>query len=1062
MTFQQPFADYEILARVGSGAMGTVFKARQKKLNRIVALKVLKPSLARDARYVDRLRREARIVAALNHPNIVAGHDLGEEAGYHFFVMEFVEGRSLKDLLAEWGTFPEEQVLDVAIQITSALDHAFRKGVIHRDVKPGNVLIDAHGHVKLTDMGLAKGPTDLTITRDGATVGTPQYISPEQARDPQSADIRSDLYSLGCTLFHMATGQPPFVGSTLAEVLTKVLQDRAPTAHGINPGIGDGLSLVIRKLLAKDPDLRYQDPEALMEDLERVRRSEQPDVDVSQLDSGERRSPWYRSPVMVAGVAGGFAVLALVAVVALWMRGDGGDGPVWTSESLKREIGERLAAAPDFAAKHAVLDAASRALADERLRPILESMRVAVESSLRTELVRSLTETCAAEATALRNWLSGAGVGRVPDEYLREVFDPLVRRTHRIGIAELPAGTRDALSAQFRRLVDDALERRDAAYRADLDEYAARRIDRAVEDQIEGGDFVAAERVLRDAIAAWYAQEGRPAAVDLPAALRAATDDLLTKRESTWMQRIAEAEQRRSSALREEVQRSVAMLDGAEAERDPRRTMREFERLREELLELYPATRFRSSSDPWPKVEAELRIYERKVRGAVEALDELALDDLIRLVLQGLLDGGEIRDAIVWVDLLDLVGERAVERRRRFRQWLDDASQAERQLAERVHAAGGSVRTTRAVDGVDEPATLVAAPASGGSPFRFETRTGFADARPAAIRWSDVVRATGTGGGLPDSARRGIAFLLALSGDLGRAVAEYAAVDEADARRFTADVVDRIKLLRPRAKSEADALLDELLAAFRTKDVVRVQLALDRMSDTAIAERFADDRRVREVAQWVQRERTRRSLDGRLRQSFPGATVEVDEALGFVVDLRGAALPVGEGFVRSPNGLRIAVDGAPAWVFRIADEKRAFVSIELDVAFPDPSTGPRVVLLDAAGIGVVFGLLHDGSVVAKVVPAEILGRPEALRRAMQKSIESTWLEPRAWVLPGIRQTLRVDVEPSRGRQHVVVKFARVVLADETVSIDAPAGPLAVRVQGTSSVEIARLGIAARN
>ena len=142
MNFAQPFSGYEILERVGSGAMGTVFKARDKKLGRIVALKVLKPSLARNERYVERLRREARIVAALNHPNIVTGYALGEEGGYHFFVMEYVEGDSLKHLLSEWGMFPEEQVLDVAMQVTAALDHAFAQGVIHRDIKPGNILID--------------------------------------------------------------------------------------------------------------------------------------------------------------------------------------------------------------------------------------------------------------------------------------------------------------------------------------------------------------------------------------------------------------------------------------------------------------------------------------------------------------------------------------------------------------------------------------------------------------------------------------------------------------------------------------------------------------------------------------------------------------------------------------------------------------------------------------------------------------------------------------------------------------------------------------------------------
>ena len=323
VTFAQPFKDYEILERVGSGAMGTVFRARQKRLNRIVALKVLKPMLARNTNFVERLKREARIVASLNHPDIVAGYDLGEEGGYHFFVMEFVEGKSLATLLKEWGAFPETQVLDVATRVASALDHAFKKGVIHRDVKPGNILIDPDGRAKLTDMGLAKAPEDVTITQEGATVGTPQYISPEQARDPSKADVRSDLYSLGATMFHMCTGQPPFVGTTLANVIHAVIHSRAPTAAAINPAVTDGLGLVIKKLLAKDPGLRYQTPADLLSDLHRVRRAEPPQVDEAAL-SGEEGSGAAPSRVfgrqrvyLVAGVAA--ILLGSVAYFA-WPR----------------------------------------------------------------------------------------------------------------------------------------------------------------------------------------------------------------------------------------------------------------------------------------------------------------------------------------------------------------------------------------------------------------------------------------------------------------------------------------------------------------------------------------------------------------------------------------------------------------------------------------------------------------------------------------------------------------------------------------------------------------------
>ena len=317
--FAQPFSDYEILERIGAGAMGTVFRARQKKLERIVALKVLKPLLSRNPQYVDRLRREAQIVARLNHPNIVKGYDLGEEGGYHFFVMEYVDGRSLKDLLREWGRFPEEQALGLGLQIARALEHAYKLGITHRDVKPGNILIDQEGNAKLTDMGLAKGPADATITQDGGTVGTPQYISPEQAKDPTKADTRSDLYSLGATLYHMVTGTPPFSGESLAQIIEQVLYQKADSAGRLNPDLTDGFNLVLRKLLAKDAGKRYQNPSELIADLERIERREAPRIDPRQLDQSRPR----RRGRLWAGVAGLLVVAAgAVAWWAPWVARD--------------------------------------------------------------------------------------------------------------------------------------------------------------------------------------------------------------------------------------------------------------------------------------------------------------------------------------------------------------------------------------------------------------------------------------------------------------------------------------------------------------------------------------------------------------------------------------------------------------------------------------------------------------------------------------------------------------------------------------------------------------------
>ncbi len=282
----QPFPDFEILGKIGSGSMGAVFLARQLSLDRLVALKVLKPSLSRDERYVERLSREARLVARLDHPNIVHAYDLRQERGYHFFVMEYVEGRSLRDLLKDWGRLPEEQVLRIGIQVGLALEHARKHGIIHRDIKPANILVQEDGNVKLADLGLAKGPEALSATRHEGeeTLGTPLYMSPEQARDSSSADIRSDIYSLGATLFHASCGVPPFRGTNLSEVLTQVLQSPPPSPRSVFPGISKGLDLVLRKCLLKDPARRYQLPLEMVKDLERVQATELPAVEPGELE----------------------------------------------------------------------------------------------------------------------------------------------------------------------------------------------------------------------------------------------------------------------------------------------------------------------------------------------------------------------------------------------------------------------------------------------------------------------------------------------------------------------------------------------------------------------------------------------------------------------------------------------------------------------------------------------------------------------------------------------------------------------------------------------------------
>jgi serine/threonine-protein kinase len=451
MTFAQPFANYEILARVGAGSMGTVFKARQKHLDRIVALKVLKPALARDARFVERLEREGRTVARLNHPNIVTAYDLGHEGGYHYLVMEFVEGKSLRQLLTEWGRFPEAQVLQLAREMAGALAHAHECGVTHRDIKPANILIDGEGRAKLTDLGLARAETDLALTRDGATVGTPQYISPEQARNPRDADIRSDLYSLGATLFHMLTGQPPFRADAIGELIDKVLHERPDSVVELVADVSDGLSLVIRKLLAKDPSLRYQSPTELLADLDRVERRELPDVDVEELDHDRvaartdvRSEP--RRPRRIAWVSRAALVLlgvGLGVAVALWWRSNESAA---TRLRLEKQLAEQSLARGRFE----VLDrVAGDALGSEA--EIVAALRGSAVADLEREVLDELREIRGIDDRSLVASLELDASTRDGGEFIRRVAVPrLLQRTgyrpETLPTAELRATAQRALA----------------------------------------------------------------------------------------------------------------------------------------------------------------------------------------------------------------------------------------------------------------------------------------------------------------------------------------------------------------------------------------------------------------------------------------------------------------------------------------------------------------------------------------------------------------------------------------------------------------------------------------
>src|SRR5689334_7378163 len=213
---------YELISKIGQGAMGTVYKAKQVSMDRVVAIKVLSSKYSKDRVFVERFLREARAVAKLNHENIISGYDVGESNGHHYFVMEFVDGAPVTALMKRDGRIDEQKCLRIGIQVARALSHAHKHGIVHRDIKPENVMLTATGGAKLCDLGLAKQTKgDADVTMDGTSVGTPNYISPEQARGEEKIDIRSDIYSLGASLYHMAVGSPPFSGANPMVVMTK-------------------------------------------------------------------------------------------------------------------------------------------------------------------------------------------------------------------------------------------------------------------------------------------------------------------------------------------------------------------------------------------------------------------------------------------------------------------------------------------------------------------------------------------------------------------------------------------------------------------------------------------------------------------------------------------------------------------------------------------------------------------------------------------------------------------------------------------------------------------------
>ncbi|KRE39777.1 Stk1 family PASTA domain-containing Ser/Thr kinase [Paenibacillus sp. Soil522] len=298
---------YEILTRIGGGGMALVYKAHDVLLNRKVAVKVLRQQFVHDEEFIRRFRREAQSAAALSHPNVVSIYDVGQEEDTHYIVMEYIEGHNLNEIIKESAPLQTDESVRIAMQIADALDHAHQNHIIHRDIKPHNILIGKNGRVKVTDFGIARAVTSSTITQTGSLIGSVHYFSPEHAKGINTGE-KSDLYSLGIVLYQMLTAQLPFLGESPISVALKHLQENFDEPRTVNPHIPQSVENVILKAMRKNPGERYSSAHEMLLDLDtclRPERLKEPKVSFTSINDFDetRVMPAIRGDIRPAAQA---------------------------------------------------------------------------------------------------------------------------------------------------------------------------------------------------------------------------------------------------------------------------------------------------------------------------------------------------------------------------------------------------------------------------------------------------------------------------------------------------------------------------------------------------------------------------------------------------------------------------------------------------------------------------------------------------------------------------------------------------------------------------------------
>lgn len=450
--------NYEIYEEIGKGGRGNVYRAKQISMDRIVALKVLKERYAKDDGFINKFLHEARSAGKLNHVNMITVHHVGTAEGRYFFAMEYVDGETIHEMLQRLGTIEPAEAVKIIIQVIEALKYAHSKGIIHRDVKPDNIMIDRMGIAKLADLGIATSIEEQSVQTEGPrkTTGTPYYMSPEQVRGAE-LDFRTDIYSLGATLFHITTGEVPFKGEDTIQTLKLRLIEDVPSVHEINPRISPKLDSVIRKMMALNPEKRFSDYNALISSLEKAGQGRglvatRPKI-ASERNKVVPSRPYQRKTGAYIGI--GIAAAVFIVVSIVFFAG---------SSSRNKKRGNKVTTVTpdtedmhDSASEH---DVSEKPEGEERLQELLTKVRLSTDYEDNIEKLRMFQSHYPSVSSAL------------VEKTIREQMD----RQSRMNISRLKEqAMADTAKFEKEENYGACLEIVDSTYKGKFAEYKAQR-----------------------------------------------------------------------------------------------------------------------------------------------------------------------------------------------------------------------------------------------------------------------------------------------------------------------------------------------------------------------------------------------------------------------------------------------------------------------------------------------------------------------------------------------------------------------------------------------------------